>query len=343
MKPNRDRFRDLLHQLTRRLNQTNGRLKLIEAHSKLEACAREICPQSLYRFRSTRFIDKEIADIRRGVMYLPMMSGFNDIKDAVPFVNKEKMLQQARKQLTKENARRLLDRYSSLYYDTGNGLGFARVRRMTQTNFESLSTDFLEHLNNTLYEHCHIYKSIFRVACLSENVRSTNMWALYAASGEGYAVEYKIPRKDNLKCSCMDRSCVWNSFIPSIFPVIYDGQFDATNLSFVIFNNYSFLPIPTEFDYLVQVNTLVHKKQEWEHEREWRIVCPDCDQEDTRTDPDAMYVNIHAKSVYLGYNMSKECKIKFFDLARETGILLFQVEEDCSAADSTFRFVEQKV
>lgn len=334
----KERFQTLLEKLTRQVASNKLQSSVVDIVNELDACALRACPKTLFRFRGTSNIDSEIGDIERGVLFLPRASGFNDVKDAVAFVEKEAMLRQVEEQLTKENAVAFLQGLIDSCPFPEERIQIALNLRMLKQDFESRYEWFVNHLKDTHHNRCHEFRNSFRIACFTEDLNSTYMWGHYADSGAGYAVEYSIPKQTMIRCSCRNRCCLSGNDLIPIFPVIYGTQFDSTSLSHIVMSEYPSPHYPTPADYLVQVNTLVRKTANWAEEKEWRLVCSDCDQDSQRECENTMYANLPAKALYIGYSASFETKSQLLALSRECSIPAFQTKEDTSSLNSAFTF-----
>lgn len=113
------------------------------------------------------------------------------------------------------------------------------------------------------------------VSCFSEVWDSILMWAHYANNYNGYCIEY-------------DMSKVRDYIIYNLYPVIYEKNYiDITNYLINLNNNVGLI-----------CNTV--KAEEWNYEKEWRII------EYVKR---SFYLRKAVKAIYLGKNCSKDiCK-----------------------------------
>lgn len=340
MRDVRTEFSRYLSKWTRQAYSDNGSLSIIELSNELEALSRSIRPNYLYRFRDSERIETEIDNLRNGIVYLPAAQHFNDIQDSVIFIDENEMLRQIESQLTKERVLNMMDAHIAAATNLAIRARLKRLRRGLEEDFTSTYNQFCKIILEQRVEACHKYRNSFRIACFTEDYKDTTMWGIYAQCGRGYAVRYRVPKQLDVSCSCEDRCCVSGREILSLYPVLYDGQFDATPLSPVIMHEHHVPYIPSAVDLIVQVNALIHKSSNWSFEKEWRIVAPDCDSMARRADTNAMYANLLADRIYLGYAMSREDKARFVEFSRETSIPLFQAKEDNSSIRSAFTFTQ---
>lgn len=334
----KERFQHLLEQYTLQVATTNTQPHIVQVVSELDACARAACPKSLFRFRGTGFIESEIEDVKQGIVYLSKASAFDDPKDSVAFIDKHKMRKQVEEQLTRGVFHEYIQEIVDSFPDCETRILLSLRRSVIERDFEQYRAWFINHLVDSRYEQCHKYRNTFRIACLTEDLYSTSMWGRYAEAGAGFAIEYLIPDSGKVNCSCRDHCCINGANMASVYPVIYDTQYNSTDLSHIIMHEHRSSFIPTAADYLVQVNTLIRKTANWSEQKEWRLVCPDCDQLFLRSSDSTMYANLPAKAIYIGYKALDDTKQKLIALSKDYGIPVFQAHEDDSSLDATFSF-----
>jgi hypothetical protein len=153
------------------------------------------------------------------------------------------------------------------------------------------------------------------IACLSQTIDSTLMWAHYADFHRGFALEY-------------DRSLLKESQQRNkvhLFPVAYgDERYDATqheiDMLKVRFEHGSNFPLTDE---LSCVKANIHKGSDWRYEREWRLIS-------LPPNPDGLSISIKPKAIYLGSQISvnnKEIILKSIE-GKDMDIYEMRVDKD---------------
>lgn len=142
-----------------------------------------------------------------------------------------------------------------------------------------------------------------KIACLSRTIESAAMWGYYANDGTGFALSYDL-REPNFSKYCL-------------VPVIYgEDRFDATEYAQWLFQQQTLqrilvsvnaqtlypllqhiIPCP---DLFMSTKILIHKANSWSHEKEWRLVFYD------KNNQGEKYPHIPQKptALYLGKNIS---------------------------------------
>lgn len=149
------------------------------------------------------------------------------------------------------------------------------------TSFADVKMNELLVIFRTIYLLNSVYSSDdLKISCFSENKDSLLMWSYYANSHKGVCLEFDLVNDKELAENC--------------HKVQYSKHFNAGDKSYIYFT----------------------KSEEWQHEKEWRIVTFESE-----------YINTDSLSaIYLGCKMSAEDKFEFFKLAREYKLNLYQVQ-----------------
>lgn len=130
------------------------------------------------------------------------------------------------------------------------------------------------------------------VFCFSEVWNSILMWAHYANNYNGYCIEY-------------DMSKVRDHITYNLYPVLYEKDYiDVTDRVININSN-------------VGIICSLVKAQEWNYEREWRIV-------EYRNDP--FYIRKALKAVYLGGNCSQKNRKDIVQWAKDNNKEVYDIE-----------------
>lgn len=185
-----------------------------------------------------------------------------------------------------------------------------------------------------------------KIACLSENICSPDMWGHYASSEEGFALQYDCSQIYSTKDNPNDiypRLC-------TIYPVIYQSKRYNIPVSFLMymFKN----KIYSEFFHLFcQANpnakifsealasfmsvinpcpdetmftkVALHKSKEWQVEKEWRILCSCKDPVFIQADHAPVIKKTTA--VFLGRRMNSNSRKLIIDIAKSKNLPIFEM------------------
>lgn len=153
------------------------------------------------------------------------------------------------------------------------------------------------------------------IACFTENLYSSLMWAHYADSHKGFVVEYKAI-----------------DLFPDILPVRYSPErIDATDLVFycLAYKLSAEYHIHSELkDMLLPTKILTNKTTDWKYEKEWRIFKQDPPELDFEKEYKGGHQVILKKSpiaVYLGCRIERKHEEILCNIAREKGIPVYKM------------------
>lgn len=152
---------------------------------------------------------------------------------------------------------------------------------------------------------------------LSETYTNNHQWAMYAAGGKGYCVEYKIVPKNKREAS----------LLPELLPIYY-GERKELLLTRMLSETLEYAIRPETLQDLVNQETeslfisLHTKTPEWNGEQEWRFNIPLVKVESNLIDFD------FASAIYLGENIEDEWKQKLIDIAKEQKLEVYQRKLD---------------
>ena len=157
------------------------------------------------------------------------------------------------------------------------------------------------------------------IMCLTPDVTSQLMWAHYADSHKGYALEYS---GENLKAVCDSYDKYYNKYL---LPVEYTKRrYDATcavervlEYRFATEHGLSYRQLD---DTLELIKPLLYKSDDWKYEKEWRLIL-NClvDNAAVRIDR-KMTKQIKPKAIYLGCNISEQNEELFRSIALKKSI-----------------------
>lgn len=277
-----------------------------DVHRRLSLIARRNVPLHLYRYYSNEALKRTMNDISSGRLYLSNPVSFNDVFDVRPLFDKAKIKERMNIQVTEANMLETYRFYGQLYPDKINQMMEIYLSEVDNNGgFESYKKQFIDSTLENMESFIEDFRSYPRCSCLTETYTSSVMWGLYANNNRGFAVSYEMPRSP-MDCCCErlseDDKCMLARHPLAVFPILYEGRPDITDFSDTLGGSQSLIPYLTERLYLTVIAATAFKAKEWEHEREWRIVCGQC-----QYAPNAkMYVRLKASAVYLGYQVSKE-------------------------------------
>lgn len=185
-----------------------------------------------------------------------------------------------------------------------------------------------------------------KIGCFTENVQSKFMWDHYAGGYTGYALEYNLKEFINKYHSPKD------IFI-YVFPVIYTDQMpDVTDDESKAYmreksRNEEWMKSWTPLYHSVPINALhVYKpylykdRAEYAHEREWRMICYDFEnQDDFSLIPDLNCL----KAIYYGPDISADNKEKLHEIAMNKGIAEYDVSLDIDSRSYDLKVSELNI
>lgn len=153
------------------------------------------------------------------------------------------------------------------------------------------------------------------IACFTENLYSSLMWAHYADSHKGFVVEYKAI-----------------DLFPNVLPVRYSPErIDATDLVFycLAYKLSAEYHIHSELkDMLLPTKILTNKTMDWKYEKEWRIFKQDPPELDFEKEYKGGHQVILKKSptaIYLGCRLERKHEETLCNIASEKGIPIYKM------------------
>lgn len=188
--------------------------------------------------------------------------------------------------------------------------------------------------NNTdvlkgMYSSIQIEQNRKNIACFSEVNDSSLMWGHYAASHQGFCIEYNfqpVVKQCEIKCG-NPLYCQNLMLSPSLAPVIYsDTKYNAflalaTPITQQIALSSGISLQPFYDDILFITKTLLTKSSDWSYEKEWRMFSPPSEN-----------IALHKKiteqaptAVYLGARMKTEDEERVVAICKDKRIPLFKM------------------
>jgi hypothetical protein len=224
-------------------------------------------PSTLYKYR--HFSEDHLDALNRNVLWLSSPARLNDPYEAtvsfdldrfwVEDHNPEEFLEvfeNQRKRRTRSKPQPLLRPIRSVQWRNKifNELAGAMDPASKQTLLTYIEEFFQQHHNDQVRRMGEAFRRNFSVLSLSENCSSTLMWAHYSDGHKGFCVEYAL---SNLPSDDLRRRLC--------FPVFYTKKpRDVTR--------YLSRTDMADYNNLFGLFMCLVKRDEWNYEREWRIV-----------------------------------------------------------------------
>ena len=286
---NRTKTLNRIHKMMERL-ETDTSLSEIEAfllQEKTYKTIEQYRPEYLYRFRSPNpnNIDSFIND----KVYLATPYQLNDLADCLAYINPA--LKTKKKYYFE----------GPIKYDNP----IADLERLV--DFSNKVRSVIETIRNSV-----------KIACFCEEVTVHSMWAHYADSHKGFALRYRVKDiqiDDCISCSLNHRGS-WTSFYPVFYVNERNDIADYAFIRTVALQQHDYdtqeFPIP-------YLPLLEKDKEQWENEKEWRIICRDTSKSFIGLKPDA---------IFLGYNMEDSVRTELENIARVKDMMIFGTRFD---------------
>lgn len=328
----RERFASRLKLVTAsHIAQKHYAKPYFQSQERLSSSIQHAFPLKLYKIGDAtreKVFARRLADLERGRLYLPYPFQFNDPFDADPYVNATELEEAMIHGITPEGLEATNEILTS-FMSAEVKERYLQAQEMFADRFEESKHAMISDTIQDLQAYIGQFRRRMRIACLTEDVTSTTMWANYGGEGNGIAAAYTFDSADNLTLD-IDRET--NAPI-SMFPVVYDGRFPLGELSHVPFGSNAFIPYCTESTHLAFINTAVHKEGGWSYEKEWRIVVIT-----PNGLPDKLYVKLRASELYLGEKLDGQDLARALALGSKLGIPVFRLYADHSSPSAKLSF-----
>lgn len=291
------------------INKKNNLIKPLNEYIKQKI------PKTLFRYRSFDNNGNNLNALKNNRLYFNTPNNFNDPHDCLIYINHEEVKQEIRKINQKEILKFIKENKDTKEYKNLFGRKERRYidnKKMEFKFFKKIQDKFYLEIKKQMYFLSDYYKSTPKIACLTENKNSSQMWGYYANSHEGFVIEYETKGLNLYK---VDEEIVLNCY-----PIIYsDSRFDATDsaVSFAkkkLFESYlkklkySNNPVILKDD-LLFIKANIFKHTDWSHEKEWRVWL-------NSTNSNLNFINIKPKAIYLGCRISNENRTKILEIAK---------------------------
>lgn len=155
-------------------------------------------------------------------------------------------------------------------------------------------------------------------ACFSEEFKPTLMWAHYAKGHEGFCVEYDFKKyMKGCEENCGNILGCHNFMLNlTLAPVHYSGsRFDATTFLQTIFQQTLGIKLnvqlpPYHPDVLFMTKALLVKSEDWNYEKEWRLISPPENESKEEPPKSKLLTRIPPTAVYIGARADSETEEK---------------------------------
>lgn len=281
---------------------------------ELSMLRKHALPQNLYRYRTVDEQGYNIDALIKNEIWGTSANLFNDPLDTQMFFSPIRVKKEylAFCQHVREIETQLLLTRKFL-----NGLEMAdKDYQLIATRKRLPSDDVIKGLIENGYSQILVdIKTQSYIACFTENLYSSLMWAHYADSHKGFAVEYKAI-----------------DLFPEVLPVQYSPErIDATDLVFYCLA----YKLSTEYhihseskDMLLPTKILINKTMDWKHEKEWRIFKqdpPELDFEKEYKGGHQVILKKSPKAIYLGCRIERKHVEILCNIARDKSIPVYKM------------------
>lgn len=274
-------------------------------------------PIRLYRYYAPT--DRNIGDLEMRRVHLSTPEKFDDVLDCQPIFDLPKIRSIMESRITIPG---VIDSWKRKrkHAPSSSVSQIDEVTRRSIENFDKTKERVIvEALANMPNQYAQL-RSRIGCTCFSECPNSSYMWSKYAASYSGFVASFDIdPIKT--RCCCMKPGCasehaISTSLLFMLSPVLYDGRYDMSELSFEFagFGNYQ--PFPSVGQLVTMIHATVHKTSDWSNQREWRLftwlVEDAC--------PSPCYARLDAKEIIVGPETDSAVQKRLARIAAEKNI-----------------------
>ncbi len=300
-------------------------------YTKLFGLMNAFKPSTLYRFRAGN--PNDIDALLSGRVYFNRPMNFNDPHDCLMYVNPDVMntIKSAfdiKKiadvlQDVKDNG---ADKYASPNY-LGVVNAINRLRNESNMFQSDSAFDFLLDNEDSLHrlnqmvlpiiekqhnENLRLAREDIYIACFSDSVASSTMWAHYADYHRGFALAYDTSELSFLSQDCVHcQNTCEHRHITNLYPVEYsNNRYDATEyesetFKFLLSNFFEQGNAFITPDILHEIKLYTAKGMDWKYEGEWRLIF------NRGSKPQVDYVayeKLHPKAIFFGSEMPESQK-----------------------------------
>lgn len=315
----------------------------IELITPLNEYVKKNIPKTFFRYRSFDNEGKNLNALRNNKMYFNTPNNFNDPHDCSVYIDYEKVKQEIKKiDLIEMNKFINENKNTKIYKD----LFTREQRRKFSKNriklecLQKIQDNLCLEIKEKMKFLSDYYRSIPKIACLTEKRDDSPMWAYYADSHKGFVIEYDVEDLSS------EMKIEGEKVFINCYPIIYsDFRFDATESAVafakkMVFQNFvGSLKCPSNpvelKDELFFIKANIFKHKDWHNEKEWRIWL-------NSKERDINFINIKPKAIYLGCKISKDNRDKIINIAKSIECKeIYQMLEDNSSP--TYKLKYEKI
>lgn len=329
----------------------NGEWYFKPSYERISSLIKNNIPNKLYRYRRFDAANLNINALVNDQIWLSTPEKMNDVFDGTLLIDKDVIL-------------KAYDEYMAFSYEAikNNPIKDMKMNMGTSENpiimsltdavdkytedekFKRYVDDFyvkfreiilVDDLYNIIKtDYLNLMRNKRRIACFSETINSNRMWGYYADYHTGFALAYDF-KKQNLVCPKKHNVC-FNSWLNyPIFPIIYEqsalGNFYLMHFIWGTFNKCALkreINSDHFFDWLFSIGPFLYKNEDWEHEKEWRLLSKVEDGDFGQSISPYDYIYYRPCAIYCGYRIDDGNRENLIKIAKEKSIDIYDMKID---------------
>lgn len=307
--------------------------EITNSFNKILNFANEYYNGTVFRYRP--YEEKNIDAFEKDLLFISNNNYYQDVLDSKVSIDASKIVEDITKDIErlKNDPYQLLDN-NLLPVDIKEKLKEILDKDEEKQLYDkviAMKSQFIDFVKKKAKDYIdYLNKQQYRSICFCENPISNVMWDRYGNGHKGFCLEYMIQlgHIKNICSSCM-KKCK-NKLEICLLPVAYSKyKFDATymiskliknDLSNKLFGFTSYSEYDMFFQHKVQ---LIKCEDGYIDENEYRLIvnskCP--------------AINLKPVALYLGYKLSRHEKDRLALIAKNKGILVYEVYDDVFSTD----------
>lgn len=309
MSDNVQRARELILHQIEELKKSPYLNNIVLLRNDIWHFAQNHCPITLYRYRPNK--PYELDALVRNEIYLSQICEFEDQLDTFPSLCPDKIDEVIDSQCTESNIRMLVEEQFPWLSDEEKDQHCSIFTHwLTTKSYDDFKCQIKEKMRRRVDE----LRQRLRCACFTETSESEFMWNEYANNGKGFCLEYRL-NFNMPECECDLFGPCGTNLVTSLLPVVYDGQAEIYQQSYVLAGYYDSWPIPSGEEHLVKLIMALHKRPQYRNEREWRLLAEDCGECEGN-----VFVKKSPSKIIIGPRCSDETRLCLKGIASELNI-----------------------
>lgn len=293
---------------------------------------REMMPKNLFRFRACN--ELSVGAFQNDIIYAVTADKFNDPYDTLVRYDLEGVEKWVNTVMNTETLVQMKTWFAE-GWNLPNEVNHILTTEMTDVLKVALSSienqnikDFEGRIEETRKRMISMIETYFpilseaskrysSIACFSESIDSILMWSHYADSHKGFALEYDF--RPTLEQPIKN---------VGLFPVVYsEERFDISD--YIAWAFLRIIGFPAKMpDISASIKNALWKSDVWAYEKEWRMI--DSTPRDI-TDEKASAIHYKPVAIYYGRHMSGDDKRQLHEVAKEKGIMEYEMYLDYSS------------